>query len=105
MIFPDFLKYLSFSIDFPWMKIKFPDTPWIPWIGGNPAQASHSKFNNFFYEFMTHLAEVLGHFGTLFIDFYDTAYIIHLVSWIFLQLSVQDFTVKTPLNNNQILEY
>jgi len=34
-------------------------------------QASYSKFNNFFYEFMTLFAEFLGYFRTLFSDFYN----------------------------------
>ena len=33
-------------------------------------QGSHSIFSNFFYEFMTIFAEILGHFGTLFSDFF-----------------------------------
>ena len=35
-------------------------------------QASHSKFNNFFYEFMTLFAEFLGHSMTFVSEFYDT---------------------------------
>ena len=38
--------------------------------GRKEEQASHSKFSNFFYEFMTIFAEFLGHFGTLFSYFY-----------------------------------
>ena len=40
------------------------------WTPISQHQASHSKFSNFFYEFMTIFAEFLGHFGTLFSDFY-----------------------------------